>query len=112
MPAVRPTSSHRTRRRVVATAATAATLATLVSVHVASAVTPGACTLEPAADDMPLGPQLVDTYRQTSAGEAVLHRLECPGAADQWIWLRMSPGAGPTVVATRDLQPIGASAGA
>jgi hypothetical protein len=113
MRAARPTSNHRTRRRVLATATTAATLATIVSIHVASADTPPACTLEPAADGMPLGPQLVDTVRPTPAGEAVLHRLECPGAATRWIWLRTSPGAGgPIVVATVELQPIGPHAGA
>ena len=113
MRAVRPTSNHRTRRRVVATAATAATLATFVSIHVASADGPVACTLAPAADAMPLGPQLVDTIRPTAAGPAVLHRLECPGAVTQWIWLRTEPGTvGPVAVAVSELQPTGPYAGA
>ncbi len=113
MRAARPTSNHRTRRRVLATAATAATLAALVSVHDARADTAPSCTLEPAADGMPLGPQLVDTIRPTRGGEAVLHRLECPGTATEWIWLQTSPGAGgPIVVAPSDLQTIGPRAGA
>jgi len=102
-------SNHRTR--VLAVAATAATLATLVSVPVASAgPPPEACTFEPAATGMPLGPQLVDFYRPTGDGVAVLHRLDCPNAASQWIWLQTT-AAGPAVVATFDLRSIRATDG-
>jgi hypothetical protein len=45
------------------------------------------CILTPAAETMPLGPELVGTMRTTDSEIEVLHRVECDGATIGWKWL-------------------------
>jgi hypothetical protein len=108
MRTTRPQPTHRTRRRVVGAALAATTLATLASVHAAGADS-GACTIHAAADGMPLGQELVGTERPTSAGPAILHRVDCPDRPTQWVWIRTSAGTGGgiAVVDPFELQFIG-----
>ncbi len=94
------------RRRIVATALAATTLAALASVHAVAAADPGGCSVRPAADGMPFGPELVDTeLATTTGGTALLHRVDCPHNSTTWVWLRIGAN-GITPVDTFDLLPI------